>query len=205
MLAKINSLARRAWSDQPLVVDLAGLVLLAGVWVGQSKLRLSSPAVFLTTSPQVANFVPIVLALSGVAAMAAGMAGVILVFALSTNSAGFTRMRHEAGPSLKRSLVTPVVNSFLSAAAALSAALVLTTKAHNWGFWIAVWACLLLLHGVFRMSWVLIRLIDIVLGEDDRRVERDATVTSSSIVGDYTAPPENDHSSEISRLNQTRD
>lgn len=121
--------------------------------------------------------VPVQLGLAGVAALAGGFAGVVTVFALSSNSPQFRGFRREAGTTLRSNSVSIVASSFGSAGVALSAA---TLTASSWQ-WITPWlfelGVLLVLHATIRMIWLFGMLIRVV-NEDDRQASREARLAA---------------------------
>ncbi|GAA1404038.1 hypothetical protein [Oerskovia paurometabola] len=114
----------------------------------------------------VQNTVTIYLSLSGASALAAGFAGVVIVFGLGSTSVKFLTFRVRAGRSLRRNWTSVIGSSFAAAGGATVAALL----AVSGELWIAAWVfelgLVLVIHPVIRMVWLLWVLMGVVESDD---------------------------------------
>lgn len=119
------------------------------------------------------------LSVTSVSAVAAGFAGVVIVFGLQNGSVRFRRFRWAGGRRLIGNWMavigTPIAASFLSLAAALELNLGKAAVAR----WLFEASVCLLLHTSVRMLWLLHALAKVVAADDDteekasRRVDPD--------------------------------
>lgn len=174
---------KKFWSDCPHVIDIGSAVLVVLWLTGVLILDWWSPAAYLRNVEVSETFSSVALGLSSAAAMAAGLAGVVIVFALSTNSRAFRRMRAQATGKLRLSLLWPTCAAFASAGVSLVAALLASGPDASWAFWPAAIASFWLVHAVIRFLWLLDSLAQIVLGDDKRAAQEENRLDSRKLLG----------------------
>lgn len=105
------------------------------------------------------------------AAIVAGFAGVVVVYGLTATGSRFRQLRIQAGDSLGRNWTSASVVGFAATGLCLAAAIL-----HSLGLaWLAPWllelSLLLLLHGTWRIIWLLRELM-VVAEREDAAAER---------------------------------
>lgn len=107
------------------------------------------------------------ISVTGVSALAAGFAGVVIVFGLQSASPRFRRFRWAGGRSLASNwmavIATPVASSLLS----LGATLGLNVDQAEASRWLFEASIVLLLHTSLRVLWLLRALANVVAADDD--------------------------------------
>jgi hypothetical protein len=164
--------------DNPTVITAVLVAVVAGwricVW---RRLVPSYIETFLSkTDPTIS--VPIALGLASVAAIAAGFAGAIIVFGISSDSVIMQAFRKKTGNALRANWKSVIASSFASAVLGLFGA---TLIAAHW-IWLAaptlLLGVLLLLHSLTRMVWLFGVLLNLVATQDhqiDRKARKRTT------------------------------
>ncbi len=111
------------------------------------------------------------LGLLGPASIIAGLAGVVITFALSSTSERFKRLRAEGGKSLQRTWISSSLSAMVAVAASIAASLLLILGHAVMATFAFETALLFLLHGAARLLWILYQLIAVQRVDD--RVEAD--------------------------------
>jgi hypothetical protein len=123
------------------------------------------------------------ISVTGVSAVAAGFAGVVIVFGLQSGSARFRRFRWAGGQRLIGNWMavigTPIAASFFSLAAALELDLGHSAVAR----WLFEASVTLLLHASLRMLWLLSALARIVAADDDTEEKTSKRVSTDVFFG----------------------
>lgn len=155
--------------DRPVGVSvvLVGLVAvhaLAAIWWP----RLSPWVSYSKPAPDaIGTIASVYLGLAGVAALAAGFAGVVIVFGLDSKSARFLEFRDHANVSLHGNWTSVIVSSFVAAGLGLAAAALVPGAGIVVPPWCFELGCLMVAHAAARMVWLL-RVLMGVVKEDDR-------------------------------------
>lgn len=104
---------------------------------------------------------------AGVAGMLAGFAGVVLVFAMTTGSRRFARMRIRGGGRLEANWLSPLLSSFLAAFVSLAAAAADLLGHGAQAAWAFEFVFLVSIHAAMRMCWVLRKLMTATRRQDE--------------------------------------
>lgn len=168
--------------DDPRSVTLALTVLVAlhGI-VGHFWVHAISPGHVLSRSATAGDVSVLFLGGATVAAMVAGLAGVVVVFALSSPGKRVRTFRLEGGGSLLANWTSAVAVSFTAAGLSLLASYLRLARDRGWG-WTFELALLLLLHGALRLLWLLRKLALIVSADDKIAAEEQSAVDVASVV-----------------------
>lgn len=177
--------AKAALQDRPRRVTLTLIVLVALHAVLSHFYPVVDPwgSLRATTDEALQNTVTIYLALSGASAIAAGFAGVVIVFGLGSTSQKFLTFRTKAGASLRSNWTSVIGSSFAAAGASLIAALLAVSghlAAAAWAFELGV---VLVVHPIVRMVWLLWILMGVVQADDATEVKRANVVPLDELFG----------------------
>lgn len=159
----------RAWVREfPTLVSLAilslvGVQALLGTWLPWLR-----PVETLATDDAVrGSTVEIYLAVAGVAGLTGSFSGVVMVFALQSDSPSFRRFRLKTKTSLRSNVRSIIGSPFAAAVLSVAAAICLLVRPPASGY-LAEIAVLLLIHSYVRLVWLLGQLIRVVLIDDDK-------------------------------------
>jgi hypothetical protein len=100
-----------------------------------------------------------------VAAMVAGFAGVVVIFALGSGSERFRYMRIRGGLRLRSNWTSVVAVSFLAAGLSVAAAFMRLTDIDGW-IWAFEASALFLIHASCRLVWLLRQIASVVVSDD---------------------------------------
>lgn len=168
------------WFDRPGPLTLlATVAVVAHAWVAQSLDRADIWKA-LRCDPSPSHEIDVYLGVSGVAAFAGGFAGVVIVFALSSDSPVFRRFRILGFRSLRRNSRSVILNCFVAAGLGVGAAVLAASGERSLAAWAFELACVLLVLATARMLWLLHNLLDLV-GADDNRVDAKERENSLSV------------------------
>lgn len=112
-------------------------------------------------------------AMLGPSAIVAGFAGVVVVFGLTTDSLRFRKFRADAGDSLKRTWVASSLSGFVAGLAFVAACILSIAGAQVTAPFAFELGLLLLVHGGWRLLWILHALIGIKATDDVEAVAKD--------------------------------
>lgn len=111
------------------------------------------------------------LGLAGVAALAAGFAGVVIIFGLDTQSRRFLGFRHQSESSLRQNWTAVIGGSFWAAALGVAAGALVVGRGSVVAPWLFELGCLMAIHAAVRMVWLLRILMRLVAEEDREAVQ----------------------------------
>ncbi len=158
-------------ADFPSITTAACVILPMIGWFVHSK---ASPHFQLNIGPIDHGLVgEVYIGLAGVAAIAGGFAGVIIVFGLTPSSELFRKFRLDAGERMVANWISIITNSFLAAALGIAASTLEALSFHAVGAFVFSSGCLLLLHSSIRSIWILRTLLTLVRN-DDRRTQQES-------------------------------
>lgn len=115
------------------------------------------------------------LGLLGPASIIAGLAGVVITFALSSPSERFKKLRANGGKALQRTWISSSLSAMVAVVASITASTVLIFGQPAIATFAFEAAIMFLLHGAIRLLWILYKLIGVQRIED--RVESDKSNT----------------------------
>lgn len=118
------------------------------------------------------NRIDVYLAAGAVAAIVAGFAGVVVTFGLTAQGSRFRILRATAGKSLGDNWTSTSISGFVAAGLGLLAAILDAGGASHASPWLFELALLILMHGTFRIIWLLRELANITGKDDEESVER---------------------------------
>jgi hypothetical protein len=168
--------------DHPGRVNLVLTCLVAAqAFVAHFWLHGLSPGRALTRSASVGNASVLFLGGATVAAMVAGFAGVVVVFALSSTSDRVQVFRRAGGRRLLSNWTSPVSVAFLAAALSLAASYLCLVHARGWAWWFEL-SLLYLTHGAVRLLWLLRTLARIVASDDKGDAELRSRAPVESVI-----------------------
>lgn len=158
--------------SKPQLIDLAiiGAVsthLLLYVLVPDFNYYLSP----LTDSRKVDMVHNLYLGLLGPASIVAGLAGVVITFALSSSSERFKQLRADGGRPLQRTWISSSLSAMIAVAASIAASMLVILDKPAIATFAFEAALLFLLHGTARLLWILYKLIGVQRIDD--RMESD--------------------------------
>jgi hypothetical protein len=125
--------------------------------------------------------------LAGVSAMAAGFAGVVIIFGLDSRSEKFLTFRQTAGHSLSANWISVIASSFGSAGAGVAAAVLLLLGHPGVAPWLFELGVLLVVHAALRMLWLLRSLMRVVAADDGRTTRAQARAPLARVFGNRSA------------------
>lgn len=176
-----SSLARLA-RDKPQLVTLGITVLVViNALFGHYALHVISPGRALVKHSSPGDAAALFLGGATVAAMVAGLAGVVVVFALSAPGKRVRTFRLKGGQPLLSNWTSAVVVSFIAALLCLIASFLRLIDARGWG-WLFELAVLLQMHAAVRLIWLLRKLAEIVAAEDRTATEDDEAIDVNEAV-----------------------
>jgi hypothetical protein len=168
--ARARKAARSAANRPALFTALAVILVALHTFVGWRKPDLRLPR--LTHGEDVWQ---VYLAVSGVASMVAGFAGVIVIYAMTQGSPRLATLRTGGGDRLKQNWLSPVRISFIASILAVIASSLDVAKYNFPAVLTFELASLFCVHGMIRLTWLLGILIEIVKQQD--RDSRSKTTT----------------------------
>lgn len=121
--------------------------------------------------------------LSAAAAIAAGFAGVVIVFGLTSQSPVFVRFRQKAGARMRGNWISIISSAFSAAGLGLGAAVAAIAGWSSAGIVMCELGAALLIHSAIRTVWVLLVMIDLVEIDDLAQERASNTVDPASIIG----------------------
>jgi hypothetical protein len=121
------------------------------------------------------------IAVTSVAGIAAGLAGVVIVFALQGDSPRFRRFRWAGGDSLRANWSALVVTPTLACLASIVATIGHDLGQYGYPRWWLEAALLLLGHSFLRMIWWLAWLARVVAADDDQQEKEARRVSSANL------------------------
>lgn len=101
------------------------------------------------------------LGLLGPASIIAGLAGVVITFALSSMSERFKVLRAQGGKALQRTWISSSLSALLAALAGIIASMLLISGQAELATFFFEAALLWLAHGAIRLLWILYKLIGV--------------------------------------------
>lgn len=123
------------------------------------------------------------LGISGLAAMIAGFAGVVVVFAMTPGIGRLRRLRVKGGKRLEANLLSPVTTSFFAAFLAAGAATLEAAGASTPAVWMFEAGLLVSAHGALRLLWLLQALVAVVRAQDREDLQAPASLEDTIRVG----------------------
>ncbi|BBY38467.1 hypothetical protein MMAN_26010 [Mycobacterium mantenii] len=164
--------------NRPIVVT-ASLTTVVAAWrILAWRKVLPSPLEYLLSHTDLSVTVAIALGLASVAAVAAGFAGFIIIFGISSDSSIMRAFRAKTELYLRPNWKSIISNAFLAAVLGLACAVFL---AAHW-IWVAAVSlalgALLLVHSMVRMVWlfgILLALVSTQDQKDSKKANRRST------------------------------
>jgi hypothetical protein len=117
---------------------------------------------------------------AGAAAMVAGFAGIIVVFALGSGSERFRTFRVQGSSPLRANWTSCMVAGLSSGLLAIISSILTLSERHFWG-WTFELSLLLLAHAALRLVWMLRVLARIVDAEDRDVLEAEEQVSLKEV------------------------
>lgn len=167
--------------DRPWTVTLG---LVAAV-AGHAALSIRWPALDIWSRLIQSEFdqVALYLGLAGVAAMAGGFAGVVIVFGLESQGERFLTFRTAGGRSLRSNWLSVIGSSFGSAGLAVGAALLDGLGGSSAGGWAFELSALLITHAILRMLGLLSSMMRVVAADDRKAAKQASRMSLDDLFG----------------------
>ncbi|MBI4941413.1 hypothetical protein [Kineosporia sp. R_H_3] len=135
----------------------------------------------LARSDYAASANELLLGVAGLAGLASGFAGVVIVFGLQSPSHRFRRFRWAGGRSLRANwgsvMITPIIAGF----SAVVGAILLGLNHMSSATWLLEATLVLLAHSCARLAWLLGALAGLVAADDDHDERESRRVSTSSL------------------------
>lgn len=162
--------------DYPSLVTCALVGVVVAHWLAASRFdRVPNPVEELVDRSATSA---LYLGTAGVVAIAAGFAGVVIVFAMSRDNETFAKLRRKGGARLQSNWLALLTSPTLAAWCLLSAACLEELGNPVLAGWVFEFALLAAAHGSVRLVWLFRKLLDAVEAEDRRDAKAESPAVS---------------------------
>lgn len=171
--------------DRPYVVTATGVVVAALHFIAMMIERgPTSPLLSVASDAgSGALLVASYVGLAATAAVAAGFAGVVIVFGLSGQTPVFLRFRTKSGERMRANWISIIGCAFAAAGLGLLAAVLQIASAYALGIALFELGVFLFVHSAARTVWVLLVLIKVVQVDDGNQLREANTIPAASLFG----------------------
>ncbi|MBF6446567.1 hypothetical protein IU429_02680 [Nocardia elegans] len=164
-----------SWIAIGLVVAVVMHAALTFLW------KWLNPYKSLAVDTNTGTAVTLYLGAAAAAAIVAGFAGVVIVFAIGSTSRRVRIFRFRAGEALQGAWIAVVAEPFAATLLGFIAAIVQLTSGRQIAPWFFELALALLAHGGVLLLWILNHLMEIVYADDVEADSKDREISTDSL------------------------